>query len=203
MVHSKMSERGKDSIKYFLPCCYLFFKLMSSSSRTEFMIETLTNLKHNKVKRIANQAGHTETVERMKRFLSGLNKKYHGTSIFDLFTCKPETPLVLAHEPLRVALEDLHSADKRGKWWIVGAAWAGDPLVEHARAREDNVQSTIQPGNALLKLARKQGMNTDIRRSIFVVLMSSDVSGTLFYRPFVSTLRLYRIMWMHVNVYHS
>ena len=26
----------------------------------------------------------------------------------------------------------------------------------------------------LLKLARKQGMNTDIRRSIFVVLMSSD-----------------------------
>jgi nucleolar MIF4G domain-containing protein 1 len=29
--------------------------------------------------------------------------------------------------------------------------------------------------NALLKLAKKQGMNTDIRRSIFVVLMSSDV----------------------------
>jgi nucleolar MIF4G domain-containing protein 1 len=30
--------------------------------------------------------------------------------------------------------------------------------------------------NVLLKLAKKQGMNTDIRRSIFVVLMSSDVS---------------------------
>jgi len=28
--------------------------------------------------------------------------------------------------------------------------------------------------NALVKLARKQGMNTDVRRSIFVVLMSSD-----------------------------
>ena len=30
-----------------------------------------------------------------------------------------------------------------------------------------------------MKLARKQGMNTDIRRSIFVVLMSSEVSRTL------------------------
>jgi len=27
----------------------------------------------------------------------------------------------------------------------------------------------------LMKLARKQGMNTEIRRAVFVVLMSSDV----------------------------
>ena len=35
---------------------------------------------------------------------------------------------VLAHEPLRVSLEDLHSAERKGKCWPIGAAWGGDPL---------------------------------------------------------------------------
>ena len=84
----------------------------------------------------------------------------------------------MSHEPLRVSLEDLRSADTKGKWWLVGAAWAGDPLVD----RQDDVQKTEvstkkveSAENILLKLAKKQGMNTDIRRSIFVVLMSSEV----------------------------
>lgn len=88
---------------------------------------------------------------------------------------------VLAHEPLRVSLQDLHSAGSKGKWWLVGAAWGGDPLIDR-QDRATNVQidpetkETAVDDNVLLKLARKQGMNTDIRRSIFVVLMSSDVS---------------------------
>jgi nucleolar MIF4G domain-containing protein 1 len=82
---------------------------------------------------------------------------------------------VNAHESLRVTLEELRSADKRGKWWIVGAAWKGDPLVEHVESRASDVSPAIQPSDTLLRLARKQGMNTDIRRSIFVILMSSNV----------------------------
>jgi nucleolar MIF4G domain-containing protein 1 len=83
----------------------------------------------------------------------------------------------MPHDPLRVSLDDLRSAETRGKWWLVGAAWSGDPLVErqensrHALTSQDDDAAE----NALLKLAKKQGMNTDIRRSIFVVLMSSDV----------------------------
>jgi nucleolar MIF4G domain-containing protein 1 len=52
--------------------------IMSFSSRTRFMVETLTNLKNNKVKRntTLNQGG--EAVERMKKFLSGLGKTRHG-----------------------------------------------------------------------------------------------------------------------------
>lgn len=82
----------------------------------------------------------------------------------------------MAHEPLRVSLTDLHSAETKGKWWLVGAAWGGDPLVD----RQDEIQQqaaakkTESAGNILSKLAKKQGMNTDIRRSIFVVLMSSE-----------------------------
>lgn len=66
------------------------------------------------------------------------------------------------HEPLRVTLDDLHSAESKGKWWLVGAAWGGDPLVDRqeAASTEQKVESTE---NVLLKLAKKQGMNTDIR----------------------------------------
>ncbi|KAF5382190.1 hypothetical protein D9615_004440 [Tricholomella constricta] len=127
------------------------------SSRTRFMIETLTNLKNNKLRRNVTQNQGAESVERMKKFLTGLAKKRH----------------VLTHEPLRISLEDLHSAGTKGKWWLVGAAWGGDPLVDRQLEKRAIKPEIADPGN-LGKLARKQGMNTDIRRSIFVVLMSSD-----------------------------
>ena len=86
----------------------------------------------------------------------------------------------MSHEPLRVSLDDLHNAESRGKWWLVGAAWGGDPLAEHQEAQRGTHGKTTAVGdaesaseNALLKLAKKQGMNTDIRKSIFVVLMRS------------------------------
>ncbi|KAK0500414.1 hypothetical protein EDD18DRAFT_827491 [Armillaria luteobubalina] len=130
------------------------------SSRTLFMVETLTNLKNNKVKKLATQNQGGEAVERMKKFLSALSKKRH----------------VAANEPLRVSLADLHSAESKGKWWLVGAAWGGDPLVDRQETQKEAASgsSSVTSSSALLKLARKQGMNTDIRRSIFVVLMSSE-----------------------------
>ena len=85
---------------------------------------------------------------------------------------------MLAHEPLRVTLEDLHSAESKGKWWLVGAAWSGDPLVDRQMNAAETAATARKEENQeseLLKLARSQGMNSDIRRSIFVVLMSSDV----------------------------
>jgi nucleolar MIF4G domain-containing protein 1 len=42
------------------------------------MVETLTNLKNNKLKRNTTQNQGGEAVERMKKFLSGLSKKRHG-----------------------------------------------------------------------------------------------------------------------------
>lgn len=93
-----------------------------------------------------------------------------------MFTSILNVCAVHAHEPLRISLDDLHQADSKGKWWLVGAAWGGDPLVDRQEEREAQPSAPIELENALLKLAKKQGMNTDVRRSIFVVLMSSDVS---------------------------
>ena len=146
------------------------------------MIETLSNLKNNKVKKVigggASGTGGQEVVERLKKFLSGMNKKRHGEKPFD-FMCESRQSYgfcpVKPHEPLRVTLEDLRSAESRRKWWLVGAAWGGDPLSESKESLSGTAAVADQE-NKLLKLARKQGMNTDIRRSIFVVLMSSEVS---------------------------
>ncbi|EIW83932.1 ARM repeat-containing protein [Coniophora puteana RWD-64-598 SS2] len=138
-----------------------------SSSRTRFMMETLLNLKNNKAnKKAATQHQGGDAVERLKKFLSGLGRKKH----------------VLAHESLRVSLDDLRSAETKGKWWLVGAAWGGDPLVEQREELARRSGGASQKGKsdqdptsiALAKLAKKQGMNTDIRRSIFVVIMTSD-----------------------------
>lgn len=45
------------------------------------MVETLSNLKNNKVKKAvgggASGTGAQETVERLKKFLSGMNKQRH------------------------------------------------------------------------------------------------------------------------------
>lgn len=86
----------------------------------------------------------------------------------------------MPHEPLRVTLEDLQSSETRGKWWLIGAAWSGDPLVDEKRKKQVAHEVVDEQSQVLLKLARKQGMNTDIRRSIFIVLMSSEVSGITF-----------------------
>lgn len=80
----------------------------------------------------------------------------------------------MAHEPLRVTLDDLHNAESKGKWWLVGAAWGGDPLADRQKNATVSA-SEIAKEDVLYKLAKKQGMNTEIRRNIFIVLMSSGV----------------------------
>jgi nucleolar MIF4G domain-containing protein 1 len=146
------------------------------------MIETLTNLKNNKLKRNVTQNQGGAAVERLKKFLSGLTKSRHSTFCKPYCVTFPYNPnLVLAHEPLRVSLEDLHAAETKGKWWLVGAAWSGDPLIdkqaEFSKSAATKPEQEAAPSESadLIKLARSQGMNTDIRRGIFVVLMSSDV----------------------------
>lgn len=83
---------------------------------------------------------------------------------------------VKSHEPLRFTLADMRSSETKGKWWLVGAGWSGDPLVEKDEKATEPTQENTENAR-LVKLARKQGMNTDIRRSIFLVLMTSEVMG--------------------------
>lgn len=138
------------------------------SVRTKFMIETINDLKNNRMKTGAVASAVTsEHTVRMKKILGTLN-----------------TRNIKASEPLRIGLEDLLQADKKGKWWLVGASWAGAETKSadhddshHVRQQkvENDITTSEEPGlEDLTELAREHRMNTDIRRAVFITIMSAS-----------------------------
>lgn len=133
------------------------------SVRTKFMIETITDLKNNKMKAATNNAGlASEHITLMRKVLGSLNEKR----------------TLRASEPLRITRDDIKNSDKKGKWWLVGASWKGnEPIVASEDAFTHPIPAPDQILNDdsidLLALSRQYGMNTDVRRSIFVALLSA------------------------------
>ncbi|KAK3384747.1 hypothetical protein B0H63DRAFT_471440 [Podospora didyma] len=139
------------------------------SVRTKFMIETINDLKNNKMKTgIGASAVVSEHTTRMKKLLGSLSSRKLKST-----------------EPLRMGLKDIQQSDKKGKWWLVGATWAGPAAKEktsdmkaadeHESDDDDDsiLLSDVDGGPDLGELAREQQMNTDVRRSIFVAILSA------------------------------
>ena len=150
-------------------------KKQALSSRSRFMLEMLNDMKSNKglAKKNAGNTAAGESIARMKKLLGGLGKKR----------------TIRAHDSLRVTLRDLQDAEKKGKWWLVGAAWKGHADDEkelvtgvtalRSLASKKQSMSTEDDGShatrqRLLEYARKHGMNTETRRSIFLTIMTSE-----------------------------
>ncbi|KAI9822293.1 MAG: suppressor of glycerol defect [Pycnora praestabilis] len=138
------------------------------SVRTKYMIETINSLKNNRMKTgAAASAVTSEHTVRMKKIIGSLN-----------------TRSIRASEPLRVGLQDIRETEKKGKWWLVGASWKDDDRgyeestvssLPRSELRSGNETENLDSGTAnLLQLAREQRMNTDIRRSIFITIMSAS-----------------------------
>jgi nucleolar MIF4G domain-containing protein 1 len=133
------------------------------SVRTKFMIETINDLKNNRMKTGgAASAITSEHTVRMKKILGSLNAR-----------------TIKASEPLRIGLKDIQDSAKKGKWWLVGASWSGN-VAEQDNGRDfyGSLQKaalrTPDSGTVdLVQLTREQRMNTDIRRAIFVAIMSA------------------------------
>jgi len=138
------------------------------SVRTKFMIETINNLKNNRVKTgIEASSISAEHTNRLKKSLGSLsNRNLKGT------------------EPLRIGLADIRNTDKKGKWWLVGASWKNEKVDEDSSRKESQKDrkkvvdddETILSGQAsvdLHQLARENGMNTDVRRAIFITMLSA------------------------------
>uniref|UniRef100_A0A8D0L2A5 Nucleolar protein with MIF4G domain 1 n=1 Tax=Sphenodon punctatus TaxID=8508 RepID=A0A8D0L2A5_SPHPU len=112
-----------------------------------FMLETMLALKNNDMRKIPGY--DPEPVEKLRKLQRTL---VHNSG------SGRETQL-------RVSLDSLLAADQIGRWWIVGSSWSGAPMLD---------STTPQVSSKILELARKQRMNTDIRRNIFCVLMGSE-----------------------------
>lgn len=128
----------------------------SQTPRFKFMVESILDLKNNKQKFAAIQHGELETVKKLLRNIS------QKRSISKL-------------EPLRIGVLDIRNADVKGKWWLVGGTWA--PSEE-----EIEVEKDLNNSDAIVKLAKEQRMNTEIRKSIFSVLVSSEDCIDAFHR---------------------
>ncbi|KAH0542081.1 hypothetical protein FGG08_003461 [Glutinoglossum americanum] len=137
------------------------------SVRTKFMIETINDLKNNRLKAgtTASAVKSQHTIQ-MRKILGSLN-----------------TRAIRASEPMRLDLRDIRDADEKGKWWLVGASWSkgnGDlrnPIPSKRLCPQDRTASAEADGEGttdLVQLAREQRMNTDIRRAIFITIMCAS-----------------------------
>ena len=77
---------------------------------------------------------------------------------------------------LQVGLADFLNIEKRGRWWLVGAAWAGGaPSAAGKRVKRPGDTRSADPSSTsdadLMALAIKMRMNTALRRSIFCIIM--------------------------------
>ncbi|KAK2859562.1 hypothetical protein Q5P01_004182 [Channa striata] len=126
-------------------------------TRVRFMLETMLALKNNDMRKIPGY--DPETVERLRKLQRTLIHRSAGGS----------------DVKLRVSLDNLLAAEQVGRWWIVGSSWSGAPMIGEQR-NTTTKQSTSegQFSAKVLELARKQRMNTEVRRNIFCVIMTSE-----------------------------
>ncbi|XP_069109794.1 nucleolar MIF4G domain-containing protein 1-like [Argopecten irradians] len=128
-------------------------------TRVRFMLDTLLAIKNNNMRKIPNyDPDHFEQLKKQTRvYLRGQG---------------------LGVGQLRISLEDLLQAGVKGRWWVVGSAWTGrdqqQQRTDEATKVTDTTDITKGSSSKILDLARKQRMNTDIRRNIFCTIMSSE-----------------------------
>ena len=119
------------------------------NSRTKFMIDMLTAIKNNNVRKVLGYDVELINNRRKKVKLICSNQS-------DVFA--------------DVKFKDLVNADHQGRWWIVGSSWGGAPMLK--TVKEDKTDPQVS--SKLIQAAKKLRMNTDIRKKIFYAVMSSS-----------------------------
>ena len=146
-------------------------KGVAHSSRVEYMISAMLDLKNNK-KRRQDHAFGEKTMKLRKvlgRIKSTVSANGTGRS---------------SDACLRITLQDILNVESRGRWWKVGACWVGNQYThkgDDSEEEEEPTMASTDSGNhtsteeeGILKLASRQRMNTDTRRSIFCIIMGSE-----------------------------
>ncbi|XP_032955135.1 nucleolar MIF4G domain-containing protein 1 isoform X1 [Rhinolophus ferrumequinum] len=125
-------------------------------TRVRFMLEIMLALKNNDMRKIPGY--DPEPVEKLRKLQRALVRGA-GSG--------PETQL-------RVSWDSILNAKHTGRWWIVGSAWSGAPMIDGTQQKVPQKQLAGTVSAKVLELARKQRMNTDVRRNIFCTIMTSE-----------------------------
>lgn len=165
------------------------------TARTKFMVETIDDLKNKKAKgKGMDSAVVSEQVVRMKKHLGEL---------------KSQSRRLDGLTPMGMDLEDVDSADTRGKWWLVGASVPAKPEDEfRKKLKQKKRESAARSANAegdddssgvsdvesedmdfvlpdYPNKARAQGLVTPSQIAIFTALMTA-IDCDAGYRQFIN-----------------
>ncbi|XP_070279673.1 nucleolar MIF4G domain-containing protein 1 isoform X3 [Myotis yumanensis] len=146
----KKGTEGKECDNLFTIIAHLYnFHVI------RFMLETMLALKNNDMRKIPGY--DPEPVEKLRKLQRALVRGAgSGTE-----------------SQLRVSWDSVLNAEQTGRWWIVGSAWSGAPMISsQQKAPQKPLAGTVSA--KMLELARKQRMNTDVRRNIFCTIMTSE-----------------------------
>nr|KAF6469999.1 nucleolar protein with MIF4G domain 1 [Molossus molossus] len=128
----------------------------SGSFSIRFMLETMLALKNNDMRKIPGY--DPEPVEKLRKLQRALVRGAgSGTE-----------------SQLRVSWDSVLNAEQTGRWWIVGSAWSGAPMIDSSQQKASQKPLAGTVSAKILELARKQRMNTDVRRNIFCTIMTSE-----------------------------
>eukprot|EP00039_Didymoeca_costata_P003007 m.64481 g.64481 ORF g.64481 m.64481 type:complete len:1058 (-) comp11653_c1_seq1:47-3220(-) len=155
------SDKSKEYVEFRNEFMLNSSKKSGQNPRSKFMTsEIIANLKKGK----KDRSDGTD--------LTNLNKQIKALLKHRKLTSK---------EPLRVSWEDIVEADTRGRWWLVGSAWAGVGAGSNRQtvAKENTkvMEETTDPDGlreVAMEAAAMQRMNTDVKRRIFLEIMSSE-----------------------------
>ncbi|KAL4222707.1 Nucleolar MIF4G domain-containing protein 1 [Mactra antiquata] len=129
---------------------------LADQSRVRFMLDVIMAIRNNNMRKIPNY--DPEHLDHLRKLIRNYIR---GGKFGD--------------NQLNISLEDLWNADIKGKWWVVGSAWEGKSQQSRlGTASSNSVLGQLKISNKLQELARKQRMNTDLRRNIFFVIMTSE-----------------------------
>ncbi|XP_054712602.1 nucleolar MIF4G domain-containing protein 1-like isoform X2 [Uloborus diversus] len=124
------------------------------NSRVSFMLDILTAIKNNNMYKIPDY--DPSIIEYSKKLLKGLIRK--GSSI----------------QELAISFEDLLKAEERGRWWIVGSAWSERENPPESSTTQNKLLPKTEVSEKILEMAQKQHMNTEVRKSIFCIIMTGE-----------------------------
>ncbi|XP_047550552.1 nucleolar MIF4G domain-containing protein 1 isoform X2 [Lutra lutra] len=125
-------------------------------TRVRFMLETMLALKNNDMRKIPGY--DPEPVEKLRKLQRALVRSAGSGT---------ETQL-------RISWDGILNAEQTGRWWIVGSAWTGAPMIDNSQQKVSEKPPSGTVSGKILELARKQRMNTDVRRNIFCTIMTSE-----------------------------
>jgi nucleolar MIF4G domain-containing protein 1 len=132
------------------------------SPRAKVMLELLADVKNNRRRQSEEQLRERATV--LRKWLASLVKRRKRDA---------------TDRRLRVSWQDLIDADVKGRWWLVGASWAGNMASASESAtttlgnRASSKEALSGRQAVLYEEAAKHGFVTDTRRRVFVALMGA------------------------------